>query len=94
MVSKLRRVGLTATGMVQGVGFRFFVQHAAQARRLTGYVKNQYDGSVQIEIQGPEEKVRAFLQVMGLGPRLGRIDHLKLSELEWIPEENDFNIKF
>lgn len=94
MVSELKRIGLTATGRVQGVGFRFFVQHAAQARGLAGYVKNQFDGSVRIEIQGPEARVQDFLQVMEKGPRLGQIDQLKVSELPYMSEENDFHIRF
>lgn len=39
-------------GQVQGVGFRFTNTNLAQARALTGWVRNMEDGSVEMEIQG------------------------------------------
>ena len=44
-------------GSVQGVGFRYRACHAAQAVGVTGWVKNEYDGSVVMEIQGTEEQI-------------------------------------
>ncbi len=40
------------SGQVQGVGFRYRAQYAAQTLRLTGWVANQYDGTVEMEAQG------------------------------------------
>ena len=40
------------TGNVQGVGFRYFAQCAAQKLGLTGWVANNWDGSVTLEAQG------------------------------------------
>ena len=45
-------------GRVQGVGFRWHARHAALALGLTGWVKNEYDGSVTMEIQGSEAGIR------------------------------------
>ena len=42
-------------GRVQGVGFRYRAYHAANAVGATGWVRNEYDGSVTMEIQGTEE---------------------------------------
>ena len=41
-------------GRVQGVGFRYTAKYLAQSLRLTGWVKNEYDGTVLMEIQGRE----------------------------------------
>ena len=44
-------------GSVQGVGFRYRAKYAAQSIGATGWVKNEYDGSVSMEIQGTEEQI-------------------------------------
>lgn len=51
-------------GMVQGVGFRYRTIHAAEAVGATGWVRNEPDGSVLMEIQGTEEQIdQVFLMV-------------------------------
>ena len=44
-------------GQVQGVGFRYRAQHAANLYRCTGWVRNEWDGSVTMEIQGEEDNI-------------------------------------
>lgn len=39
-------------GSVQGVGFRYYSEHKANQLRLTGWVKNLYNGDVEMEVQG------------------------------------------
>ena len=46
-------------GRVQGVGFRYRAQNAASLYSVTGWVKNLYDGSVEMEAQGTEEEENA-----------------------------------
>ena len=50
------------TGRVQGVGFRWNVALAARSRGITGYVKNLYDGSVDIEAEGYKEQLDAYVE--------------------------------
>lgn len=45
------------TGQVQGVGFRFHASHAARHIGLTGWVRNEWDGSVEMEVQGTEDQI-------------------------------------
>ena len=52
-------------GTVQGVGFRFQAMMAAEQLGLTGYVKNEGDGSVTMEIQGGKEEIDAALDMIG-----------------------------
>ena len=54
-------------GMVQGVGFRYRACHAADAVGATGWVSNEYDGSVSMEIQGTEEQIDAVIQAIERG---------------------------
>lgn len=44
-------------GRVQGVGFRFYSVHKARQLCLTGWVRNLYDGSVEMEVQGNEQSI-------------------------------------
>ena len=55
------------TGSVQGVGFRFRARHAADLYGCTGWVRNEYDGSVVMEIQGTEEQIDRVLLAVGNG---------------------------
>lgn len=51
-------------GFVQGVGFRYRTLHAANAKGATGWVQNQPDGSVLMEIQGTEAQIDAVFQII------------------------------
>jgi len=64
--STLRRLAIGVRGVVQGVGFRPFVYHAARARGLSGWVLNEAD-LVRIEVQGDEAALESFLEVLRHG---------------------------
>ena len=55
-------------GRVQGVGFRWFVREHARALRLAGWVKNLPDGMVELEVEGPAEKVAELMAYVAEGP--------------------------
>jgi len=55
-------------GRVQGVGFRWFVREHAQALRLAGWVRNLPDGMVELEVEGPSERVAELLEQVAEGP--------------------------
>ena len=58
------RCHITFTGYVQGVGFRYRARHAANLYGCTGWVRNEWDGSVTMEIQGePEDIDRVLLAI-------------------------------
>lgn len=50
------------SGRVQGVGFRYSAQYLAQGLGLTGWVKNEWDGTVVMEAQGDEDTLDLFIQ--------------------------------
>lgn len=79
-------------GIVQGVGFRPFIYQLAHRHNLSGYVTNTSQG-VDIEVQGPDEDIRDFLEAVAQeSPPLARI-----SSFEWthipLKNENCFKIK-
>lgn len=55
------RVRMHYQGRVQGVGFRATARQIAERRRVAGWVRNEPDGSVLLEVQGPSDEVEAFL---------------------------------
>jgi acylphosphatase len=56
------RYDITVIGRVQGVGFRYFTQMEAKKRKLTGWVRNEADGNVRLEVQGNEDSLDRFIQ--------------------------------
>ena len=59
-------------GRVQGVGYRYFAEKAAQDLGLTGYVRNLDDGRVEVYVVGPLDKLNDLAGLLWTGPALGR----------------------
>ena len=58
------RVSLCFYGRVQGVGFRYKLRYLAEKYSVTGWARNEYDGSVSTELQGLEEDIDKILQAL------------------------------
>jgi len=67
----LVRLHAIVEGRVQGVGFRFFAQERAVLLGLTGWVRNRWEGTVEVVAEGPREKVEKLLQSLERGPHAG-----------------------
>src|ERR1700758_938736 len=79
--SGILRRRVCVRGIVQGVGFRPFVYNLAQANRLTGFVLNSSSG-VTIELEGSDEQITAFLNVLRTEPpALAQIDEILVDDL-------------
>ncbi|MGB9620145.1 MAG: carbamoyltransferase HypF, partial [Armatimonadota bacterium] len=79
---KLVRRLLRVTGVVQGVGFRPFVYSLAQEQGLCGWVRNT-SGSVEIDVEGPEEAVEAFAVALSArAPALARVSSVSMIEAD------------
>ena len=77
------------TGWVQGVGFRWRAKHAANMVGATGWVHNEYDGSVTMEIQGSEEQIDQVILSIEQG-RYVRIENQEVKDLPLVPDERGF----
>ena len=69
-------------GRVQRVGFRFFVEDAAQREGVQGYVRNQHDGSVEIVAEGDMEALQRFEMAVRRGPSGARVEDVDTIEVE------------
>jgi acylphosphatase len=89
----MRRVSILVSGLVQGVGFRYYSRKEAESLRLAGYVRNKADGSVEIEAQGTPEAIDRFLEWVKHGPKKAVVENIISKELEVFENEKDFEIK-
>ncbi|WP_425393034.1 acylphosphatase [Ekhidna sp.] len=69
-------------GKVQGVFFRASTEEKANQLGLKGWVRNEPDGSVLIEIEGKEEPIRDFKQWCTIGPSAAQVETVKVEEIE------------
>jgi len=70
------------SGLVQGVGFRFFTQRAAARHQVRGYVCNLKDGRVEVLTEGNEKQVEDFKHDLTAGPKFSKVEHLEEIVLE------------
>jgi acylphosphatase len=75
-MSEMIRKEIRFEGAVQGVGFRYRAKYAASGCGVTGWVKNEWDGSVLMEAQGTEKQINEMLRLINQGTyiRIERID--------------------
>lgn len=71
---------LTIEGLVQGVGFRYFMQRRARGLGVTGWVRNRADGSVEAVVQGSADAIAAMIAQAKQGPRTARVMNVKVSD--------------
>ncbi len=80
------------TGWVQGVGFRWRARHAAEMYGCTGWVRNEWDGSVTMEIQGEEEAIDRVIMSIEAA-RYVRIEDMDCREMPVDSEEYSFRTR-
>ena len=83
------RKHITFSGWVQGVGFRYRARHAAALYGCTGWVRNEWDGSVTLEIQGEEENIDQVILAIERGTYI-RIENMDSRTIPVEPEERGF----
>ena len=84
---------MVVSGLVQGVGFRYFVYHRAKSFGLVGYVQNIYSGEVEIEIEGDRSMIEEFIKEVKVGPRASHIKGLKIEWLTCSKSYTNFEIQ-
>lgn len=72
----IKRLRARVRGRVQLVMFRDFVERLARTLKLTGFVRNDIDGSVEVIAEGEEENLRELERKLFKGPVLSRVETL------------------
>ena len=88
------RIHISVSGRVQGVGSRYFTQECACICELTGWVRNEWDGSVTLELQGDEDNVNRVVAMLRLGNRFIHVEKLTREEIPVLEEERGFHIRY
>ncbi len=83
-MAEIRR-GIVFHGRVQGVGFRYTAKYLARSLALTGWVKNEWDGTVRMEIQGREARIQKLLEGLNRSQYIV-IEWMDMEELPLEPE--------
>ena len=78
----MRRVHVVISGLVQGVGFRYYARQQAERLGITGWVRNRPDGSVEAELEGTSDAVAAMLDWVAEGPASARVRNLRTTDIQ------------
>ena len=81
-------------GSVQGVGFRYFTNSIAKQIGVYGYVKNRYDGSVEVYAIGTDEQLLNLQEAITAGPSFSRVDNVIREDAIIDGDCRTFNVKF
>jgi acylphosphatase len=83
------------SGIVQGVGFRYFTQDEAERLHLSGYVRNLRDGRVEVYAMGSPEKLARLRTLVERGPRGAMVQSVVEESAEFDPQfAQEFSITY
>ena len=85
---------IIVNGLVQGVGFRYFVLREAKRLGLNGYVKNLYTGEVLTVVEGEKAVVEEMINKLRVGPIHAAVKNCKIDWQQSKNEFTDFEVKF
>ncbi len=76
----IRSYKIKILGKVQGVGYRYNAQAMAHRYNLTGFVRNEHDGSVLAHAEGEDEDIQRFIEWCNTGPRYADVTEVAIDE--------------
>jgi acylphosphatase len=87
------RLHAIVTGYVQGVGFRYYVLDAAVALGVNGWVRNLWNGDVEVIAEGEREALEKLLAMLRRGPRAAHVSGVDIEWGEFAGEFSSFHVK-
>lgn len=95
MSGNKKRMELSLNGRVQGVGFRHFtVRTVEKLGEITGWVKNEPDGSVTLIAEGPKKKLKKLYEAVEDGPRRAQVDSISGDMDNSTGEFTSFDVRY
>ena len=89
MDSENQRLHVIVKGIVQGVGFRFFVYQHGNLLNLRGWVRNRINGDVEVLAEGPKKDLDYFFDKLKAGPELAQVVE---ANADWQPFKGDLGV--
>ena len=80
--------------MVQGVGYRYFCLQRARHLKVNGWVKNNRDGSVEIEAEGDRGSIEELIKEVKVGPFGASVRDVKVDWRQFTGEYNSFDVTY
>jgi acylphosphatase len=88
----MKSIKITIGGIVQGVGYRYFCYKKAFEYNIKGYVKNLYNGNVEVVAQGDEGLIKDFINELKIGGRYSFVKSISTEEIDSNIKYLDFSI--
>jgi len=88
------RAHIIVSGMVQGVGYRYFVLRTARRLHLAGWVRNVHTGEVEIEAEGPRGMVESLIRELRTGNPHADVRNVELAWETASGGDSGFDIAF
>ncbi|MFB9650266.1 acylphosphatase [Curtobacterium pusillum] len=91
-MTTVTRVHAVVSGTVQGVGFRYWTARKADGLELAGYARNLFDGTVEVEAEGPAPAVDALMTFIRTGPPSATVTDVTCRTVEPHGDAEGFSI--
>jgi len=88
------RARIVVSGEVQGVGYRSFALAHGRALSLGGYVRNAFDGTVELEVEGDRSTIEGLVEHLRQGPRAARVIDVDVQWTDFTGEFDGFEVRF
>jgi len=85
---------ITVNGLVQGVGFRYYIMRQAQNLRLKGFVKNLFTGEVYTIVKGERGMIEELIKLIKTGPSYAHVNNCRVDWSDSKEEFTTFEIRF
>ena len=86
-MSDKARLRAIVHGNVQGVNFRYYTRRQAHELDVTGYVRNLWDGTVEVVAEGTRQNLGRLLNWLHRGPRMAFVEKV---DVQWLPATDEF----
>jgi acylphosphatase len=93
-MSELIRAKIIVNGLVQGVGYRYFVMRHADNLNLNGYTQNLFTGEVLTEVEGDKSLINEFIKQLKIGPIKSHVINCSVDWSEFKNEFSKFEVRY
>lgn len=85
---------ITISGVVQGVGFRYYTIQVAKAYGIKGFVKNLPNGKVYCEAEGEPNIIQSFVKELKIGPSMSRVTDVHVDKFKELQNFKQFEVRY